>query len=123
MLQHFKNGPADFTDPLFNSREPASDWFLVTKHGGPSLALSSQMPRFADAFSDEEISALVAYVKQFPEDRGYPPGDLNFFLPIRTIKAFPEDEVVLKMRYQDTGASEVGGTSRSWKSASVAGIR
>ncbi|MBK9138683.1 MAG: cytochrome c [Verrucomicrobia bacterium] len=102
MLQHFKNVPADFTDPLFNSREPASDWFLVTKHGGPSLALSSQMPSFAEAFSDEEISALVAYVKQFPEDRGYPPGDLNFFLPIRTIKAFPEDEVVLKMRYQDT---------------------
>jgi hypothetical protein len=101
MLRHFQNVPADFTDPLFNSREPAADWFLMTKHGGPALALSSQMPSFADAFGDEEIRQLVAYVKAFPEDQRYPPGDLNFFLPIRTLKAFPEDEVVLKTRYQD----------------------
>lgn len=102
MLRHFVNVPADFTDPLFNSREPAGDWFLVTKYGGRPLALSGQMPSFSDAFSDEEIDQLVAHVKGFPEDKGYPPGDLNFFLPIRTIKAFPEDEVVLKTRYQDT---------------------
>jgi mono/diheme cytochrome c family protein len=74
MLQHFKNVPADFTDPLFNSREPASDWFLVTKHGGPSLALSSQMPSFAEAFSDEEISALVAYGQAVPGGPGLSTG-------------------------------------------------
>lgn len=102
MLQHFKNAPADFTDPLFNSREPVADWFLVTKHGGPALALSSQMPSFAEAFTDDDIHRVLAYVKEFPEDKAYPPGDLNFFLPIRTLKAFPEDEVVLKTRYQDT---------------------
>src|SRR5512134_1783337 len=36
--------PADLSDPLFNSREPVSDWSIVVTHGGPALGLSAIMP-------------------------------------------------------------------------------
>src|SRR5690606_1584667 len=36
--------PANLADPLFNSREPASDWAIVIKHGGPALGFSERMP-------------------------------------------------------------------------------
>ena len=32
--------PADFSDPLFNSREPADDWKMVIKYGGHALGLA-----------------------------------------------------------------------------------
>jgi mono/diheme cytochrome c family protein len=107
----FVNVPADFTDPLFNSREPFADWFLVVKHGGMALGLSSQMPAYGEAYSDDEIRQLVGHIKSFAGDHGYPPGDLNFFRSIRTKKAFPEDEVVLMTRFQDDDGEP------SWKTA------
>ena len=97
----FARPPADLTDPLFNSREPGADWFLVTKWGGEKLGLSSQMPAYDGALTDDQIHALVAYMKGLADTRGYPPGDLNFPRPIRTIKAFPEDEALLITRYED----------------------
>jgi len=93
--------PADFTDPLFNSREPAEDWYLVLKHGGSALGLSSQMPAFGEAFGEAQMRDLVNHVKSFAGEHGYPPGELNFFRAVRTQKAFPEDEVVLQTRYED----------------------
>ena len=36
--------PADFSDPLFNSREPAGDWEMVIRYGGHALGLAEQMP-------------------------------------------------------------------------------
>lgn len=91
--------PADLSDPLFNSREPAGDWFLVIKHGGAPLGFSAAMPAYQDAFSDEEIRELVAYLKTLPGPHNYPPGELNFFRPLRTKKAWLEDEVVLVSRF------------------------
>jgi mono/diheme cytochrome c family protein len=35
--------PADLSDPLFNSREPAEDWRIVVTHGGQALGLSATM--------------------------------------------------------------------------------
>jgi len=100
--------PADLADPLFNSREPALDWELVVKHGGRSLGLSPQMPGWGGAFTDEEIGAIVAYVKTLaPGSERYPPGELNLMLPIRTQKAFPEDEIVWKSRYEDREGEDV----------------
>lgn len=93
--------PANFSDPLFNSREPRTNWFLVIKHGGPALGFSDKMPAFKDTLADAEIHELIAYVKTLGGEHDYPPGDLNLFLPLRTKKAFPEDEVVWKMRYTD----------------------
>lgn len=100
--------PADLSDPLFNSREPALDWQLVVKHGGHALGLSEQMPAWGSAFSDAEIAAIVANVKTLaPGSERYPPGELNLMLPIRTQKAFPEDEVVWKSRYADQDGRDV----------------
>ncbi len=100
--------PADLSDPLFNSREPALDWELVAKHGGRSLGLSEQMPAWGGTYNDAEIAAIVAYVKTLaPGSDRYPPGELNLMLPIRTTKAFPEDEVVWKSRYEDRNGEDV----------------
>lgn len=95
----FDPPPADFTDPLFNSREPASDWQMVVRHGGHAMGLSAQMPAQGQALSETDIRNVVAYVKTLADTSRYPPGEMNFFLPIRTKKAFPEDEVVWKGRY------------------------
>jgi mono/diheme cytochrome c family protein len=100
--------PANLGDPLFNSREPALDWELVVAHGGHALGLSPQMPAWGSAFTDEEIASLVAYVKTLaPGSERYPPGELNLMLPIRTQKAFPEDEIVWKSRYADQDGEDV----------------
>jgi mono/diheme cytochrome c family protein len=100
--------PADLSDPLFSSREPAADWHLVVAHGGRALGLSEQMPAWGSALTDEEVEAVVAYVKTLaPGSERYPPGELNLMLPIRTQKAFPEDEVVWKSRYADQDGEDV----------------
>ena len=87
--------PADLSDPLFNSTEPATDWFLVVKYGGRALGLSDQMPAYGGAYSDKEIDAVVVYLKTLADTKGYPHGDLNFLRPIRTIKVFPEKEALV----------------------------
>jgi mono/diheme cytochrome c family protein len=99
--------PADLSDPLFNSREPADDWNIVVTHGGPALGLSAAMPAQAGALQQDEIRNVVAYAKTLaPGSDRYPPGELNFFLPVRTKKAFPEDEIVLKNRLTDAKEGE-----------------
>jgi mono/diheme cytochrome c family protein len=100
LLANFKNPPADFTDALFNSMEPAGDWQLVVRHGGSSMGLSSQMPAHAGRMSDAEIEAVVAHLDTFADTRGYPPGELNFTRAIRSIKAFPESELLFLQRYE-----------------------
>ncbi len=100
--------PADLSDPLFNSREPALDWERVVKHGGRALGLSERMPPWGSSFTDAEIAALVAYVKTLaPGSERYPPGELNLMLPIRTQKAFPEDEIVWKSRHESRDDGDV----------------
>jgi mono/diheme cytochrome c family protein len=100
--------PADLSDPLFNSREPVSDWNIVVTHGGPALGLSVSMPAQGATLSDEEIRNVVAYAKFLaPGSDRYPPGDLNFFLPVRTKKAFPEDEIVWKGRLTERDGENV----------------
>jgi mono/diheme cytochrome c family protein len=100
--------PADLSDPLFNSREPALDWERVVKQGGHALGLSEKMPAWGSSFTDAEIAALVAYIKTLaPGSERYPPGELNLMLPIRTQKAFPEDEIVWKSRYESGDDGDV----------------
>jgi cytochrome c len=93
--------PANFTDALFSSREPQKDWFLVVKEGGAAKGFSEIMPAFKEILSDLQIKKVVSYIKTLAGDHDYPSGDMNFILPIRTKKAFPEDEVVWKLRFQD----------------------
>ena len=99
VVQAFDPRPADLSDPLFNSREPAGDWELVVAHGGHALGLSPQMPAQGEVLTGQQVRDVVAYVKTLVDTSGYPPGEMNFFLPVRTKKAFPEDEVVWKSRY------------------------
>ena len=101
--------PANFSDPLFNSREPASDWKTVITHGGPALGFSEQMPAFGAALTEQDVDSVLAYIKTLGGEHDYPDGDLNLFLPVRTKKAFPEDEWVWKQRY-----AELDGDN-SWK--------
>ena len=91
--------PANFSDALFNSREPASTWKVVITHGGPSMGFSEMMPAFGSTLSEQDIDNVLAYVKTLGGEHDYPDGELNLFLPIRTKKAFPEDEWVWKQRY------------------------
>ena len=91
--------PANLSDALFNSREPESEWKLVVTYGGAKLGFSEIMPAFGEALSEQEIDAVLAYVKTLGGEHDYPDGSLNLFLPIRTKKAFPEDEWVWKQRY------------------------
>jgi cytochrome c553 len=86
--------PADLSDPLFNSREPSADWEMVVKHGGHAMGLAEQMPAHKDALSDEQVADVMAYIKSIVDTSAYPPGEMNLFLPVRTKKAFPEDEIV-----------------------------
>ena len=93
--------PADFSDPLFNSREPAGDWEMVVKYGGHAMGLAEQMPAQGEALSDEQVANVVAYIKSIVDTSDYPPGEMNLFLAVRTKKAFPEDEVVYAGRFTD----------------------
>jgi mono/diheme cytochrome c family protein len=107
VVQALDPKPADLSDPLFNSREPAADWHIVVTHGGPALGLSAAMPAQAGTLSEQDIEDVVAYAKTLADTSGYPPGELNFFLPVRTKKAYPEDEVVWKSRYSDQRGHDV----------------
>jgi mono/diheme cytochrome c family protein len=93
--------PADFSDPLFNSREPAGDWKMVIRYGGHALGLAEQMPAQGEVLNEEQIDDVTAFLKSLVDTNGFPPGEMNLMLPIRTKKAFPEDEVVYIGRYTD----------------------
>jgi mono/diheme cytochrome c family protein len=93
--------PADFSDPLFNSREPAGDWEMVIEHGGHAMGLAEQMPPQGEVLSDAEVVDVTAYLKSVVDTSLYPPGEMNLMLAVRTKKAFPEDEVVYVGRYTD----------------------
>ncbi len=94
--------PANFSDALFNSREPADDWRIVIAHGGPALGFSDKMPAFGETLDQQQIEDVLAYVKTLGGAHDYPDGALNLFLPLRTRKAFPEDEWVWKVRHTDS---------------------
>lgn len=103
--------PANFDDKLFNSREPVSDWKTVVTDGGPALGFSVMMPAFGGVLSESDIDAVLAYIKTgIGGEHDYPDGDLNLFLPLRTKKAFPEDEWVWKQRYSALDGDD------AWKS-------
>ena len=99
--------PADFSDTLFNSREGEGEWKLVVTYGGASLGFSEVMPAFGNALSEQDIDNVLAYIKTLGGEHNYPDGSLNLFLPLRTRKAFPEDEWVWKQRYTEQEGDNV----------------
>jgi mono/diheme cytochrome c family protein len=89
--------PIEFTD-CGTTAEPTELWESIVRRGGAAHGLASVMPAFEDALSPEEIAAAVAYLRTLcPTADVYPPGDLNFRRLLKTGKAFPEVEWVLRL--------------------------
>jgi mono/diheme cytochrome c family protein len=92
--------PVSFAD-CATTAEPAEQWETIVRNGGPARGLSSVMPAFGEAFNDDEIGAVVAYLRTFcARADAYPPGDLNFRRLLVTGKAFPEEELVLSVAHR-----------------------
>lgn len=90
-----KNHPLDLTNCAVATAEPDADWELVTARGGPAAGLSSEMPGFGDAFSEEQIRGLVRYARGFCNEPRWPIGNLNLPRALFTEKAFPENEFLI----------------------------
>jgi hypothetical protein len=84
----------NFTDCSFATREADADWSSSIHRGGPRRALSRVMPAFGDALSDDEIDAVIGYLRGFCTDTRWVRGEFNFALGFFTEKAFPEDELL-----------------------------
>lgn len=87
----------DFTDCNFATREPDKDWLAVASEGGPARAFDERMPAFEEALTLEQRRRIVAHMRTFCRQDGWPRGELNLPLAMFTEKAFPEDEVVLRV--------------------------
>lgn len=87
--------PMDFTDCKVTSPEPDADWERAIAKGGPGVGLSPEMPAFEDSLTAEQISGLVAHIRSFCKEAGWPSGNGNFPRPILTEKAFPENEFLI----------------------------
>lgn len=97
--------PIEFSD-CGTTAEPSDLWEHIVRNGGKAAGLDSVMPAFGEAYDDEEIGAVVAYLRTFcAEADRYPPGDLNFRRPLKTGKAFPEQEVVLRTTHKPESGS------------------
>jgi mono/diheme cytochrome c family protein len=57
--------PRNFTDCSRMAKESDERVFNTIKGGGESMGLSKDMPPWGEAFDDDEIRGLVAYVRQF----------------------------------------------------------
>ena len=100
----------DFTDCSFATPEADADWFAIVHQGGPVRAFARQMPAFSAALSDEEIAAVVRYVRGFCSDGRWPRGDLNLPRALVTEKAFPENEALLATTISRRDGAAVGNT-------------
>jgi mono/diheme cytochrome c family protein len=98
--------PIEFTD-CGTTSEATETWTTVVKHGGASRGLDRAMPAFEGAYSDDEIGAIVDFIRTFcPDHERYPPGDLNFRRLLKTGKAFPEQEVVVRASHRPDDAAQ-----------------
>ena len=90
----FTNPLPDFTDCEFAPREPDTTWVPIIHGGGPARAFNQMMPAFGDAFTLEQIRAVLGHVRTLCTNPSWPRGDLNFPKALVTEKAFPEDEML-----------------------------
>jgi mono/diheme cytochrome c family protein len=98
--------PIPFTD-CGTTAEPTEAWTATIRKGGASRGLDRAMPAFEGAYADDEIAAIVDFIRTFcPDHDRYPPGDLNFRRLLKTGKAFPEQEVVLRASHRPDDAAQ-----------------
>ena len=97
----------DFSDCSFATPEPDADWMAVVQHGGPVRAFDRRMPAFGAALSVDEIKQILGYIRGMCTDKAWPRGELNLPRPLRTEKAFPENEAVAAATVDSRGAGRV----------------
>jgi cytochrome c553 len=98
------------TFPHFNkcdetAAEYTRDWKAVIRDGGEARGFSQIMPAFGGVLTDEQMDAVVAYLRSLCEDKTWPVGELNVPRALVTEKAFPESETVLTSAIHAKGAS------------------
>ena len=96
-VRGFDVEPPDFTDCSLTTPEADVDWYSVIHQGGPARGFDRMMPAFGDELSDDEIAKIIAYIRGFCTERGWPHGDLNLPRALVTEKAYPENEAVVTM--------------------------
>ncbi len=85
----------DFSSCAQTTPELDVDWKATITMGGHGRGFSPIMPAFADELTPAQIDAVVAQLRSFCRERGWARGELNLPRPLRTEKAFPEDETVI----------------------------
>ena len=85
----------DFTRCDQTTPEENLAWKSMIRDGGPARGFSQIMPAFGDALTDEQMDAVVGYLRSFCKDDAWPRGELNLPRALATEKAFPENETVL----------------------------
>jgi len=101
----------NFTDCSFANREADVDWSSSIHRGGRARAFPRTMPAFDHALSDEEIDAVIAYLRGKCEKSAWPRGEFNLPLAMFTEKAFPEDEVLNITSFNTSGQRAMTSTS------------
>ena len=94
----------DFTRCDQTTAEINTGYKDVITNGGPSHGFSQIMPAFGEALSSQEIDDLVAHLREFCRQSGWPRGELNLPRALVTEKAYPEDEVVVSTAVNAQGA-------------------
>jgi hypothetical protein len=84
----------NFTDCSFANREADVDWASSIHRGGRARGFPRAMPAFDQALSEDEMNAIIGYLRSKCEKSDWPRGEFNFPLAMFTEKAFPEDEVL-----------------------------
>src|SRR5262245_31885822 len=86
---------ADLASCPNSSSETEEQWVGIVRAGGAAYGLSMDMPAFGEAAADDQLTAIIRYVRGLCADRAWPPGELNFPRAYLAEKAFPENELVL----------------------------
>lgn len=94
----------DFTKCDQSTPEANSAWKAVIVNGGAYRGFSHIMPSFGQALTTKQIDQVIAYMRGFCRQSGWPRGELNLPRAIATEKAFPEDEVVISSAFNTQGA-------------------
>jgi mono/diheme cytochrome c family protein len=97
----------DFTRCDQTTPEEDVAWTSIVRDGGPSRGFSQIMPAFGDALSPQQIESVVAWLRRFCGDTGWPRGELNLPRALATEKAFPESETVLTSAFNAQGAAGI----------------
>jgi mono/diheme cytochrome c family protein len=97
----------DFTDCVFANREADADWSSIIHRGGPRRAFPRVMPAFDQALTDDEIDAVIGYLRTLCTDTRWVRGEFNFPRGLFTEKAFPEDEVIWTTAVDSGGPTNI----------------